>query len=76
MNPETHLTLHHLRSTELREQAVEFHTARTAGSTGTPRTIRSSPRTLRTQLGWTLVELGLRILPGRESIACGSPRTV
>ncbi|MGW2177878.1 hypothetical protein ACWCXX_07240 [Streptomyces sp. NPDC001732] len=76
MNPETHLSLHHLRSTELREQAAEFRTARTSRSTRAPRTARPSSWTLRTQLGWTLVELGLRILPGRESFVCRSPRAV
>ena len=76
MNPETHLSLFRARSTELQEQAVEFRTAREAGSADSLRTVHSSPRTLRTQLGWALVELGLRVLPGRESLACHSPRTV
>ncbi|MFJ2895656.1 hypothetical protein ACIO87_12310 [Streptomyces sp. NPDC087218] len=76
MNPETHLSLHRVRSVELREQAAEFRTAREAGATGALHTVRSSPRTLRTQLGWTLVELGLRVLPAREPLACRSPRTV
>ncbi|MDK0519741.1 hypothetical protein [Streptomyces sp. ML-6] len=76
MNPETHLSLHRLRSTELRERAAEFRTARAAGPTGTRRPVRSSPRALRTRLGWILVELGLHILPGRESLTCRPPRTV
>ncbi|MCT7351390.1 hypothetical protein N4P33_04295 [Streptomyces sp. 15-116A] len=50
MHPETHLALHHLRAAELRTGA-ESH-----------RLARQHPRThLRTRLGWTLVELGLRL---------------
>jgi hypothetical protein len=51
MHPETHLALHRLRATELEAQAAEYHLAQQA----------KRPRELRTRLGWTLVELGLRL---------------
>ncbi|MEV0489659.1 hypothetical protein [Streptomyces atratus] len=70
MHPDTHLTLQRLRGTELRRQAGEFHMARTA------RTPRAPHRTLRTQLGWGLVELGLRVLPDRHVLSTSSPRAV
>ncbi|MET8327255.1 hypothetical protein [Streptomyces sp. NPDC005181] len=57
MHPDTHLTLPHLRSAELRQQAAEFRAPRK------PRAPRAPRAGLRTQLGWTLVELGLRVLP-------------
>ncbi|MFB7917692.1 hypothetical protein [Streptomyces sp. NPDC056061] len=66
MHPDTHLVLHHSRSAELHEEATQF------------RTVGTEPRAgVRTRLGWTLVELGLRILPrhhsgsGRGSLALG-----
>lgn len=51
IDPETHLALHHTRAAELRAQA---HTYRLAAEA-------KPPRHLRTRLGWTLVELGLRL---------------
>ncbi|MET9656640.1 hypothetical protein [Streptomyces sp. NPDC006510] len=64
MHSDTHLLLHNMRSTELRQYATEFDLAQTASRTG-----------LRTRLGWGLVELGLRILPrhsGRGHAAAGT----
>ncbi|MFD7491382.1 hypothetical protein ACFV8T_03040 [Streptomyces sp. NPDC059832] len=64
MHSDTHLLLHSLHSSELREQATEFRLAPTASHTG-----------LRTRLGWALVDLGLRILPrhpGRTPFAAGT----
>ncbi|MER7928807.1 hypothetical protein ABTY96_37715 [Streptomyces sp. NPDC096057] len=52
MHPDTHLALHHTRAIELRAQA---HAHRLAAQARPPR------RELRTRLGWTLVELGLRL---------------
>jgi hypothetical protein len=49
--PETHLALHHTRAAELRAQADAFRLAGQA----------KRPRELRTRLGWTLVEIGLRL---------------
>ncbi|MFI6053095.1 hypothetical protein ACIBCO_23815 [Streptomyces violascens] len=47
MHSDTHLLLHHLRAADLETEA----------RTALPR----EPRALRTQLGWILVELGLRL---------------
>ena len=51
MHPETHLALHHARTAELHAQAAAHRLAAEA----------KTPRDLRTRLGWTLVELGLRL---------------
>ncbi|MFG2560840.1 hypothetical protein [Streptomyces sp. NPDC048496] len=67
MHPDTHLTLQRLHSTELRRQADGFRLTRTA---------RAPHRTLRTQLGWGLIELGLRVLPDRHALSTSSPRAV
>ncbi|MFE4664171.1 hypothetical protein ACFRI7_08295 [Streptomyces sp. NPDC056716] len=50
-HPETFLALHHARAAELRADADAYRLARTA----------RRPRDLRARLGWTLVELGLRL---------------
>ncbi|WP_329250701.1 hypothetical protein OG223_20895 [Streptomyces sp. NBC_01478] len=52
MHPETHLALHHARTAELQARAAAH---RLAAEAGAPR------QELRTRLGWTLVELGLRL---------------
>ncbi|MFE4966528.1 hypothetical protein [Streptomyces sp. NPDC056660] len=51
MHPETHLTLHHTRTAELRAEADAYRLAVPA----------RPPRALRTRVGWTLVEVGLRL---------------
>ncbi|MGW3286013.1 hypothetical protein ACWDR3_15390 [Streptomyces sp. NPDC001002] len=51
MHPETHLALHRLRAAELQAQAAEHHLALQT----------KRPRNLRTRVGWTLVEVGLRL---------------
>ncbi|MFJ4631537.1 hypothetical protein [Streptomyces sp. NPDC088847] len=51
MHPDTHLALHHTRAAELHAQADAHRLAADA----------KPPRELRTRLGWTLVELGLRL---------------
>ncbi|MFF4759097.1 hypothetical protein [Streptomyces sp. NPDC001292] len=51
MHPETHLVLHRTRAAELRAEADARRLAARAGG----------PGALRTRLGWTLVELGLRL---------------
>ncbi|MFD8693059.1 hypothetical protein [Streptomyces sp. NPDC059651] len=67
MHPETHLALHRIRSAELRDQADDF------------RLLRHLPtgpgKDLRTRLGWTMVELGLRVLPDRTAMVPRAPRT-
>jgi hypothetical protein len=64
MTPETHLQLHHIRSTELRHEADNFRLA--------PRNPHNS---LRTQVGWTMVELGLRLIPSQPALPAHSSRT-
>ncbi|MFG2624870.1 hypothetical protein [Streptomyces sp. NPDC048473] len=64
MHPETLLQLHAARSADLRHQADEFRLA--------PRAPRKD---LRTQVGWTMVELGLRLIPNRPTLSAHSPRT-
>ncbi|MBT2395606.1 hypothetical protein J7E89_06405 [Streptomyces sp. ISL-100] len=54
MHPDTHLRLHHQRATELHAQATEYARALRPDS-------RRALRALRTRLGWTMVELGLRL---------------
>ncbi|PAZ13316.1 hypothetical protein CLM62_25830 [Streptomyces sp. SA15] len=51
MHPETHLALHHTRAAELRAEADAYRLA----------TATRRPRDLRIRLGWTLVEVGLRL---------------
>ncbi|WP_030603905.1 hypothetical protein [Streptomyces fulvoviolaceus] len=58
MDPETHLALHRIRAAELRAQADAYRLAAEA----------EPPRGLRTRLGWTLVELGLRLATPRPAI--------
>ncbi|WP_338779450.1 hypothetical protein [Streptomyces sp. DG1A-41] len=52
MQPDIHLVLHHARSAELRVLADEHRRAAA---------LTPHRRELRTRLGWTLVELGLRL---------------
>ncbi|MEV2215340.1 hypothetical protein AB0H86_28580 [Streptomyces sp. NPDC050997] len=59
MHPETHLALHHARTAELRAQAEAHHLA----------THAKPPHGLRTRLGWTLVELGLRLATPKPVLA-------
>ncbi|PZG90428.1 hypothetical protein C1I97_30555 [Streptomyces sp. NTH33] len=51
MHAETQLILHHTRAAELRAEAEAHRLAAQAGR----------PGVLRTRLGWTLVEVGLRL---------------
>lgn len=51
LHPETHLALHHARAAELRSEAEAHRLAAAA----------RRPRELRTRIGWTLVEVGLRL---------------
>jgi hypothetical protein len=59
MHPETHLALHQARAAELRAEADAY---RRAAAT-------RHPRNLRTRLGWTLVELGLRLAAAPKTAA-------
>ncbi|WP_046733432.1 hypothetical protein [Streptomyces humi] len=51
MHPETHLALHHTRTAELHAEAETHRLAREA----------KPERELRARIGWTLVEIGLRL---------------
>ncbi|MFD6326746.1 hypothetical protein ACFWOL_28710 [Streptomyces sp. NPDC058442] len=59
MHSETHLALHRLRDTELRTRAEAYRLAASVGR----------PRALRTRLGWTLVEFGLRLAAAPRTAA-------
>ncbi|MET7451350.1 hypothetical protein ABZT03_05500 [Streptomyces sp. NPDC005574] len=61
MHPEAHPALHQLRAAELRSEADAYRLAAAA----------RRPRALRTRLGWTLVEVGLRLAatPGTPAAA-------
>ncbi|MFI8302864.1 hypothetical protein ACIF80_05320 [Streptomyces sp. NPDC085927] len=54
MHTEIHLALHRIRAAELRTEADAYRLAATA------RSVRH-PRPFRARLGWTLVEVGLRL---------------
>lgn len=64
MHPDTHLQLHRIRSAELRLQADHFR----LDHQRTPR------KDLRARLGWTMVELGLRLIPDRSAVPSRTPR--
>ncbi|NEC31248.1 hypothetical protein G3I20_32770 [Streptomyces sp. SID8111] len=61
MHPETHLILHGVRAAELRAEAGSCCPA------GGPVPRRPGP--LRTRVGWTLVEVGLRLAAVRGTAA-------
>ncbi|WP_340378608.1 hypothetical protein U5640_28015 [Streptomyces sp. SS7] len=64
MHPETHLALHRTRAAELHASAAAHRLAASAAA---------RPRALRTRLGWTLVEVGLRLAaPGPAAPALSS----
>jgi hypothetical protein len=66
MHPQTHLALHHVRAAELRAEADAY---RLAAAAKIPRRSQDL-RDLRTRLGWTLVEVGLRLAaPPRTAAA-------
>jgi hypothetical protein len=65
MHPDTHLALHHVRAAELRAEADAYRL------TAVARQPRRSGH-LRTRLGWTLVEVGLR-LASAPKVAAVSP---
>jgi len=59
LHPDTHLALHHIHAAELRAQAEAHRLAAEA----------KPPRELRTRLGWTLVEVGLRLATPKPAVA-------
>ncbi|MER7568454.1 hypothetical protein ABTZ93_36700 [Streptomyces sp. NPDC097941] len=56
MHPETHLAVHRLRAADLRAEADAHRLAAQA----------KQPYAIRTRLGWTLVEVGLRLASPRR----------
>ncbi|MEW2295961.1 hypothetical protein ABZ719_25190 [Streptomyces sp. NPDC006743] len=62
MHPETHLVLHHARAAELHAEADADRLA------GDVRQRRRQPRDLRGRLGWTLVEVGLRLATATPAV--------
>jgi hypothetical protein len=60
MHPEIHLTLHHMRAAELHVEARH-------------RATPAQPRQdIRARLGWTLVEVGLRLATPRPALTASS----
>ncbi|MET7692411.1 hypothetical protein ABZT06_31255 [Streptomyces sp. NPDC005483] len=59
MHPETHLALHRTRAADLRAEADAYRLAAQA----------RRPYDIRTRLGWTLVEVGLRLVSPRPAFA-------
>lgn len=57
IDPETHRALHRLRAADLHAQAEAYRLA----------TAARPDRDLRIRLGWTLVELGLRLATPRST---------
>ncbi|WP_430479402.1 hypothetical protein ACQZM9_22715 [Streptomyces sp. P11-1] len=55
MHADIHLTLHTDRAAELRREAREFRPPRTG---------------LRTRIGWTMIEVGLRLARSGPATAC------
>ncbi|MFF1922538.1 hypothetical protein ACFVW8_18460 [Streptomyces sp. NPDC058221] len=66
MHPDTHLRLHRIRSAELQRQAADFSLGHHC---------RAPRKSLRTRLGWTMVGLGLRLIPDRSATPSCAPRT-
>lgn len=64
MHPETHLLLHHARAAELHAEA---DADRLAGDVR-QRQRHRQPRDLRGRLGWTLVEVGLRLATATPAV--------
>lgn len=59
MHDEMHLAQHHARAADLRAEADAYRVA--AGA--------RQPHPIRTRLGWTLVEVGLRLASTRPAFA-------
>ncbi|WP_030666926.1 hypothetical protein [Streptomyces cellulosae] len=80
MNPDAHLAQHHFRTAELRAEAEAYR----LGAQARARTQAHGHRLadhaeptpgLRTRLGWTLVEVGLRLATPKPALVPGSTRS-
>ncbi|WP_371623716.1 hypothetical protein OG245_13220 [Streptomyces sp. NBC_01116] len=60
MHADVHHVLHTARASELQREATAFRLPRTS---------------LRTRVGWTLVEVGLRLAQSQDRSATRAPRT-
>ncbi|MEU3223641.1 hypothetical protein ABZ695_10855 [Streptomyces sp. NPDC006976] len=65
MHPEAYLALYRVHNTELRHHTESLRLAR--------RTARRQK--LRSKLGWTMVEFGLRLIPAGATGPARAPRT-
>lgn len=61
MHYETYLAQHHTRAADLRAEADAYRLAAAAAA--------KQPYAIRTRLGWTLVEVGLRLASPRPAFA-------
>uniref|UniRef100_A0AAU2VVR1 Uncharacterized protein n=1 Tax=Streptomyces sp. NBC_00008 TaxID=2903610 RepID=A0AAU2VVR1_9ACTN len=75
MHPETLLQLHTARSAELQRQAADFRLAHPRSGIDTATDARAPRTGLRTRLGLSMVELGLRLLPDGAAAPSGTART-
>ncbi|MFJ4912033.1 MULTISPECIES: hypothetical protein [unclassified Streptomyces] len=75
MHPETHLQLHTIRSTELLHQAADFRLTHPRAGIDTATGSHAPGTGLRTRLGLTIVELGLRLLPDGAAAPSRAART-
>ncbi|MFI6641625.1 hypothetical protein [Streptomyces sp. NPDC050504] len=66
MHPYTHLRLHEARAAELRADAGPHPLSPTLTSAPTPANTRGHRPDLRARLGWTMVELGLRLVRDQQ----------
>ncbi|MCX4448898.1 hypothetical protein ACIOEZ_29675 [Streptomyces sp. NPDC087866] len=64
MNPETYLAPYRVHSPELRDHVRGLRAARRT----------ALRRKLRSRLGWTMVEMGLRVLPAGAGRPARAPR--
>lgn len=74
MHPETHLQLHAIRSAELQRHAAEFRRAHPRTGIDTAAAPPAPRMDMRSRLGWTMVELGLRLLPEQSGSPSRTPR--
>ncbi|MEU9174087.1 hypothetical protein AB0D34_41055 [Streptomyces sp. NPDC048420] len=58
MHPDTHLALHHARAADLRAEADAYRLAAEA----------KRPYDIRNRLGWTLIEVGLRLTTPKPAL--------
>jgi hypothetical protein len=59
MRPEIHLALHHNRAADLRAEADAYRLVAEA----------RRPQAIRARVGWTLVEVGLRLAAPKPALA-------